>query len=124
MSERMFSNFALCNVCGALVLDQDRHQEFHEGIVKAFQDRDKSVQKAFETHAEAVRRVLRRGGFVKPEPKPRPRKPLTDVPGGLCSECTGRIVHACLVPKIPTRESDSTVPHLVCVECSREIRKG
>lgn len=120
----MFSSLAVCNVCGAIVLDQDRHQGFHEGIVKAFQDRDKAVQKAFERHADAVRRVLRRGGFVKPEPKPRPRKPLTDVPGGLCSACTGPLVHACLTPEVPTRESDSTVPYLVCVECRREIRRG
>ncbi len=121
MSE-MFSTLAVCNVCAAFVLDQDRHQEFHEGIVKAFEDRDKSVQKAFETHAEAVRRVLRRGGFVKPEPRRWTR--LTDVPGGVCSKCTGVLVTARLVPGIPMRKSDSTVPHLVCVECSREIRKG
>ncbi|QXU53646.1 hypothetical protein [Rhodococcus sp. LW-XY12] len=120
----MFSAFALCHLCAAVVVDEEQHQRFHEGIVKAFEDRDKAVQKGFKQHADAVRRVLRRAGLVKPEPKPQPRTPPTDVQGGMCSKCAGGLVTAGIDPQIPIRESDATVPYLVCVGCLREIRRG
>ncbi|MGU3587477.1 hypothetical protein ACLBYD_30600 [Rhodococcus sp. C26F] len=118
----MFSAFATCHVCAALVVDTEQHRAFHEGITKSFEERDQAVQKAFKQHTDAVHRVLTKAGFVKPKQRPRPR-PM-DCRGGRCRECNGVLVESDELPNVPTRESDVTVPYLICLTCLREIRRG
>lgn len=120
----MFSAFATCGLCGALVLDTMKHQLFHEGVSKSFEEHREAVQKAFKQQADAIQRAFTKAGFTKPQPSRRPRPRPTNCRGGRCRECHGVLVVAAELPNVPTRKSDSTVPYLICLTCLREIRKG
>jgi hypothetical protein len=43
-----FTRFAVCNGCGALVLNEELHKGFHENLQDAFKDRDKQVRQMFK----------------------------------------------------------------------------
>lgn len=44
----LFTKLSICNACGAIVVNENHHKTFHEQIVKAFED-----------HAEAIKKVAK-----------------------------------------------------------------
>lgn len=108
----MFLRPAVCRSCGAFVLDEIGHRNFHKAIEDAFKARDAEVRRVLE----------KAGGMRKKERSPRPDRYAHNKPGGLCRSC--RSVLVLVEYEFPSRRNDSTVPYLICTGCHREIRRG